>query len=153
MSNPKRFKGAKQKRAAGRFYALPAVVLQSRAYIALSSNAIRLMMDMLEQYRGDDNGRLICTWAHMHEKRGWKSRDTLDKARAELLAVGFLFETVKGQRPNKASWYALTFFAIDPNDGYDVSPRAFPYLAFADSPQIPAKKNASLTTPIVSLAA
>lgn len=153
MSTPKRFKGAKQKRAAGRFYALPAVVLQSRAYIALSSNAIRLMMDILEQYRGDDNGRLICTWAHMHEKRGWKSRDTLDKARAELLSAGFLFETVKGKRPNKASWYALTFFAIDPNDGYEVSPRVFPYLAFADSPQIPAKKNASLTTPGVSLAA
>jgi hypothetical protein len=153
MSTPKRFKGAKQKRAAGRFYALPAVVLQSRAYIALSSNAIRLMMDMLEQYRGDDNGRLICTWAHMHEKRGWKSRDTLDKARAELLAAGFLFETVKGQRPNKASWYALTFFALDPNDGHDASPRSFPYLAFADSPQIPAKKNASLITPGVSLAA
>ncbi|WP_124523728.1 MULTISPECIES: hypothetical protein [unclassified Burkholderia] len=109
-------------------------------------------MDMLEQYRGDDNGRLICTWAHMHEKRGWKSRDTLDKARAELTEGGFLFETVKGRRPNKASWYALTFFAIDPNDGYDVSPRAFPFMAFADLPTI-MQKNASLTTPSVSQAA
>lgn len=152
MSSPKRFKGAKQKRASGRFYALPASVLQSKAFIGLSSNAVRLMLDFLEQYRGDDNGRLICTWAHMHEKRGWKSRDTLDKARAELAAAGFLFETVKGKRPNKASWYALTFFAIDPNDGYDVSPRAFPFMAFADPPTI-TLKNASLTTPGVSQAA
>jgi hypothetical protein len=151
MAN-KRFKGAKQKRASGRFYALPASVLQSKAFIGLSSHAVRLMLDFLEQYRGDDNGRMICTWAHMHEKRGWKSRDTLDKARAELMAAGFLFETVKGRRPNRASWYALTFFAIDPNDGYDVSPRAFPFMAFADPPTI-AIKNTSLTTPIVLQAA
>lgn len=151
MSNPKRFKGAKQKRASGRFYALPASVLQSKAFIGLSSNAARLMLDFLEQYRGDDNGRLICTWAHMHEKRGWKSRDTLDKARAELAAAGFLFETVKGKRPNKASWYALTFFAIDPNDGYDVSPKVFPFMAFADLPTI-VLKNTSLITPGVSQA-
>ncbi|MEM5419629.1 hypothetical protein [Paraburkholderia ferrariae] len=151
MAN-KRFKGAKQKRASGRFYALPAVVLQSSKYIGLSAHAKALLMDMLEQYRGDDNGRLICTWAHMHEKRGWKSRDTLDKARAELAAAGFMFETVKGRRPNKASWYALTFFAIDPNDGYDFSPSAFPFMAFADLPTI-MQKNASLTTPGVSQAA
>ena len=160
MSRDRRFKGAKSKRPSGRFYTLPALVLQSEAYIALSSHAIKLMMDMLEQYRGDDNGRMICTWAHMHEKRGWKSRDTLDKARAELIAAGFLFETVKGRRPNRASWYALTFFSIDAHDEFDISVQAFPYLKFVDrgvfSPKsersnTPAvsTKNAPLNTPIV----
>lgn len=147
----KRFKGAKDKRPAGRFYPLPAVVLQSSPFIALSAHAVKLLLDLLEQYRGDDNGRLICTWAHMHEKRAWKSRDTLDKARAELIAAGFLFETVKGRRPNRASWFALTFFALDPYDDYDASPHAFPYLAFADLPKVPTK-NASLITPGVSQA-
>ncbi|SAL09409.1 hypothetical protein AWB69_00031 [Caballeronia udeis] len=153
MSNSKRrFKGAKDKRPSGRFYTLPAVVLQSAAFISLSAHAIKLMLDLLEQYRGDDNGRMLCTWAHMHEKRGWKSRDTLDKARAELMTAGFLFETVKGRRPNRASWYALTFFAIDPHDDFDVSLQSFPYLAFADRPKL-LLKNASLITPGVSLAA
>jgi hypothetical protein len=151
-SSKKRFKGAKDKRPSGRFYPLPAVVLQSAAYVSLSAYAIKLMMDMLEQYRGDDNGRLICTWAHMHEKRGWKSRDTLDKARTELVVAGFLFETVKGRRPNRASWYALTFFALDPHDDFDVSLQSFPYLAFVEPPKLPAK-NASLITPGVLLAA
>jgi hypothetical protein len=153
MSNSKRrFKGAKEKRPSGRFYPLPAVVLQSLAYVSLSAHAVKLLMDMLEQYRGDDNGRLICTWAHMHEKRGWKSRDTLDKARIELLTAGFLFETVKGRRPNRASWYALTFFAIDQHDDFDATIQSFPYLAFADPPKLPAK-NTPLITPGVSLAA
>jgi hypothetical protein len=145
----KRFKSAKDKRPAGRFYPLPAVVLQSSAFIALSAHAIKLLLDLLEQYRGDDNGRLICTWAHVHEKRGWKSRDTLNKARAELMAAGFLFETVKGRRPKRASWFALTFFALDPHDDYDAAPTAFPYLAFAVPPKLPSK-NTSLSTPGVS---
>jgi hypothetical protein len=152
MSRPKRFRSAKDKRPSGRFYPVPAVVLQSAAYIALSANSKALLMDMLEQYRGDDNGRLICTWAHMHEKRGWKSRDTLDKARTELLIAGFLFETVKGRRPNRASWYALTFFALDAHEDFDASPSVFPYLAFADLPMVPSK-NTSLITPGVSRAA
>jgi hypothetical protein len=150
-ASKRRFKGAKDKRPSGRFYPIPAVVLQCRKYIGLSSQAKALLFDMLEQYRGDDNGRLICTWAHMHEKRGWKSRDTLDKARAELMSTGFLFETVKGKRPNKASWYALTFFSIDPHDGYDIDSRVFPYLAFIDPPTVALlPKNAALTTPGVS---
>lgn len=151
MSRSTRYRNAKDKRPSGRFYQVSAVLLQSKAYIALSANAKALLMDMLEQYHGDDNGRLICTWAHMHEKRGWKSRDTLNKARNELLVAGFLFETVKGRRPNRASWFALTFFALDPNDDYDASPQVFPYLAFADLPKVPAK-NASLITQGVSLA-
>jgi hypothetical protein len=160
MSRDRRFKGAKSKRPSGRFYALPAAVLQSPAYVALSPHAIKLMMDMLEQYRGDDNGRMICTWAHMHEKRGWKSRDTLDKARAELITAGFLFETVKGRRPNRASWYALTFFSLDAHDDFDVSLLAFPYLKFVDRGIFSPKsvlsntagvstKNATLNTPSV----
>lgn len=37
----------------------------------------------------------------------------------ELLAAGFLHETVIGQRPNKASWYAVTWQSLDRISGYD----------------------------------
>lgn len=43
----------------------------------------------------------------------------LSKSKAALLASGFIFETVKGQRPNKASWYAVTWRALDKLDGLD----------------------------------
>jgi hypothetical protein len=152
MSRTKRLRGAAAKRPPGRFYPLPAVVLQSSAYVALSTHGKVLLFDMLEQYRGDDNGRMICTWRHMNEKRGWRSRDSLDKARAELLAAGFLFETVKGRRPNRASWYALTFFRLDQHDEHDAGPSAFPYLAFMPVELAP-QKNRALNTPVVSLAA
>jgi hypothetical protein len=51
--------------------------------------------------------------------RGWKSHDTLINAKCDLLASGFIFETVMGHRPNKASWYAVTWRALDKMAGYD----------------------------------
>ena len=53
------------------------------------------------------------------EPRGWKSVDMLTKAKGELLKGGFIFQTVMGHRPNKASWYAVTWRALDKLAGYD----------------------------------
>jgi hypothetical protein len=36
------------------------------------------------------------------------------------LEAGFIHETVTGHRPNKASWYAVTWRALDRLPGYDV---------------------------------
>jgi len=33
--------------------------------------------------------------------------------------VSFIYETVKGYRPNKASWYAPTWMRLDKLNGYD----------------------------------
>ena len=53
------------------------------------------------------------------KSRGFTSSDTLYRAKKVLLAAGFIFETVKGHRPNKASWYAVTWRMLDKIDGYD----------------------------------
>jgi hypothetical protein len=52
-------------------------------------------------------------------KRGWSSNDTIFKAKQELLEAGFIYQTVMGHRPNKASWYAITWYSLDRLDGYD----------------------------------
>jgi hypothetical protein len=46
------------------------------------------------------------------EKRGWKSRDTLNKARQELLDCELIIVSRHGDR-KRATLYALSFFAID----------------------------------------
>jgi hypothetical protein len=43
----------------------------------------------------------------------------ISKGKKELLQGGFIYETVMGHRPNKASWYALTWYALDNLIGYD----------------------------------
>lgn len=116
--NPKK-RGHDSSRDAGGFVALPWAVLDSPAYLGLSVHAKALLLDVARQYGRSNNGRLLCSRAHM-ATRGWNSSDMLTKAKRELIAAGFLYETVMGARPAKASWYALTWYALDLHPGFDV---------------------------------
>jgi hypothetical protein len=100
------------------FLALPHVVLESRAYRGVNTFARALLIDIAMQLRGSNNGRLLCSTAHM-KPLGWTSQGTLQKAKADLLAAQLLYETVKGQRPHKASWYAVTWIPLERLPGYD----------------------------------
>ncbi|KQP43518.1 hypothetical protein [Pseudorhodoferax sp. Leaf274] len=116
--NPKR-RGHDSSRDAGGFVALPWAVLDSPAYLGLSHPAKALLLEVARQFVRDNNGQLLCSRAYM-AGRGWYSHDVLQRAKRELIAAGLLFETVMGQRPNKAAWYALTWRALDRHPGYDV---------------------------------
>lgn len=105
-------------RDSGGFVALPWSVIDSAAYGRLSVHARALLIEVARQFVRDNNGQLLLSRAFM-EKRGWKSADMLTKAKRELLDAGFIFETVKGHRPNRASWYAVTWRALDRHQGYD----------------------------------
>jgi hypothetical protein len=157
MANPRRNK-AKDKRDRGRFLALPLTVLLSHAYSRLSPYAVKLLLDIGSQYRGDNNGDLCAAWKVMQPK-GWKSEETLAKAKQELLRAGFIVEVRKGYRPNVCSLYALTWQALDPNPKHDAgASHAFVFGAWKSNeplPPIPRLlraipiKNTVLTTPAV----
>lgn len=114
---------AKKSRDPGGFIAIPWVVLDSPAYLDLSPHAKALLLDIARQYTGSNNGALRCGRAYM-APRGWTSMDMLTKAKRELLEAGLLHETVKGCRPNKASWYAITWLGLDKLDGLDAGTAA-----------------------------
>ena len=105
-------------RDSGGFVALPWSVLDCPAYARLSHPAKSLLLEVARQFHRDDNGRMLLSRAYM-ATRGWKSADTLTNAKRELLQGGFIFQTVMGHRPNKASWYAVTWRALDKLPGYD----------------------------------
>ena len=102
----------------GGFAAMPWTVLDSPAYTRLSHPGKALLMELARQFVRDNNGKLLCSRAYLRE-RGWKSADVVQRAKVELLEAGFIFETCKGQRPNKASWYAVTWRTLDRHQGYD----------------------------------
>lgn len=147
----KSFRGGKDKRDGGAFITLPLAVLNSRAYVGLSSHSRMLLLDLFVQYRGDNNGDLCAAWKFM-QPRGWRSEETLQKAKQELIGAGLIVETRKGARPNKASLYAVTWCALDHCGGkLDISPSSFPrgsYRLLDPVPTLPAKINV-LTTPAV----
>jgi len=105
-------------RDAGGFVALPWSVLDCPSYAGLSHPARALLLEIARQLVRDNNGRLLASAGHL-EARGWRSRDVITRAKRELLEAGFIFETVKGQRPNRASWYAVTWMALDRHPDFD----------------------------------
>ena len=107
-----------------RFVALPYTVLDSPAFLGLSFSARALLLDVARQFSGGNNGRLVlCDKALA--PRGWASSTTVHKAKRELLDAGFLFETRKGQKPNKASWFAITWQSLDWTPEMDISRASF----------------------------
>ncbi|QWD04986.1 hypothetical protein G6720_06040 [Polynucleobacter paneuropaeus] len=105
-------------RDGGGFVALPWSVLDCPAYCLLSHPARSLLVAFARQYVLDNNGRLLASGKYL-SKRGWRSADVIQRAKRELLDAGFIYETVKGHRPNKASWYAITWQNLDKHPDYD----------------------------------
>jgi hypothetical protein len=111
--------------------------LDGNAFLALSPHAVKLLIDLGAQYRGDNNGDLCAAWKVMRARR-WRSEATLAKAKRELIDSGLIVETRKGARPNKASLYALTWFALDHCGGkLDIGPGGFAYGAFRERDRHP----------------
>jgi hypothetical protein len=119
-----KWKAQKAKRDGQQFVALPMVVLQSPGYRAAGHVARALLVDIALQYSGNNNGRLVACAKYL-QPLGWRSNDTIVRARRELLELGLLLETRKGARPNRAAWYALTWQALDETEGLDINPKLY----------------------------
>ena len=107
-------------RDSGGFIALPYSVLDCPAYATLSHPARSLLLEVARQYSTNDhdNGQMLLSMNYL-KKRGWLSADVVQRAKQDLLDKGFIFETVKGHWPKTASWYAVTWRALDKLPGYD----------------------------------
>jgi hypothetical protein len=123
MSTRERRRHAKSKREPGGFVAMPYIVIRSDQFARLSAHAIKLLVDLLAQYHGDNNGDLCATWTVMHP-RGWRSRDTLEQALAELVERGFVTRTRQGGK-NSASLYAVTFYSLDDDPKLEIRAAEF----------------------------
>ncbi len=120
----KGFKRSKDKRDGDRYMALPHVVIDSAVYRSLSHPARSLLIDIARQYTGNNNGKLVACAKYLRPL-GWKSNDTVTRALMELKDTELLIETRLGMRPNRAAWFALGWYALDPIDGMDLEARHF----------------------------
>ena len=111
-----RYKGRK---ITGRFLAIPHDVLTCPAFSELSAQAVKLLLDIASQDRGNNNGDFSVAWKVM-KLRGWRSEATLAHAKRMLIDKGFLYETRKGRLPNTCSLYAVTWYPLDMCDKFDV---------------------------------
>lgn len=105
--------GKLNSRRKGRFIGIPYHVANSTQFAKLSSHANKLLLDLLLQYTGSNNGRLSACWTLMR-LRSWKSSSTLYKAKKELLDKGFVVVTKTGfKMRGHPTLLAITWNGID----------------------------------------
>ena len=107
----RRSKKSKPSWGGGGFAALPHHVIESSKFAMLSPQATKLLIDLLAQYKGSNNGDLCAAMTTL-KPRGWKSSESLQRAKRELVQTGFLVVSRKGGR-HKPDLYAITFYRVN----------------------------------------
>lgn len=100
-----------RKTKASRFSQLPHTLLECPDYINLSGYAVKLLIELIKQYNGYNNGDLSLPFSYL-VSRGFKSKATLHTKIKELVDADLIILTRTGGK-NKANLYALTWIAID----------------------------------------
>lgn len=101
----------------------------SPEYARLSPRAVKALLDVYTQFRGNNNGDLCAAWKLM-APRGWTSKDQLAKALQELLDAGWIDITRMGGK-RVARLYAVTWLGVDHCDGkLDVKANPVPAMSW-----------------------
>lgn len=134
----------KNQKKKARFVGIPYHVANSAQFASLSAYAVKLLVDLLVQYKGGasvkgggNNGKLSACWTLMR-KRGWRSTATLYRAKKELIDKGFVVVTRQGMKiRGKPTLLAVTWDGIsDCGVNYDsgIEPSNAPLSFWCKSP-------------------
>lgn len=105
----------KGRRESGNFAALPHVVIDSTDFRGLSGSALKVLIGLLRQYRGSNNGDLSASFTHAKDW-GIGSKTTLANALDELQTANLITRTREGRfiKPGGCcALYAVTWRPID----------------------------------------
>ena len=106
----------KKQYKANSFAGIPRLVMQSDDYIKLSGNAVKLLLALCYQFRGHSNGNLTAAWSVMQEQFGFRSQETLNRVKKELIAAEMIIQTRTPKFLNpggQCALFALTWHKID----------------------------------------
>jgi len=109
------------------FASIPRYVIDTKAFMSLRGNSVKLLVLLASQYKGNNNGDLIIT--HSFYKTFFKSSQTMYAARDELEQKGFIATNSYGGMSyggyKQPSLYALTWLPVD--DFPDLTKNLFRY--------------------------
>ena len=129
---------ANKKNGNGSYAGIPRQIIRSESYARLSLSARALLVELCFQYRGSNNGDLTLAYSVL-KQHGWNSRNTIERARDELLRERFIVVTRQGRfkKPGGCcSLYALTWQSIDASERktnpLDMKPTTLPLRLIKD---------------------
>ena len=123
----------------GLYSAIPHAVLDSVAFKGASYPAKALIFELMRQHDGKNNGHLHLSFSWL-AGRCWKSRDVIQRARAELLKRNLVIQTRQGGLNMGASRYAITWLAISNFVGLDIQAKSYHPGAWAFMNELPMGK-------------
>ncbi len=106
---------AKGRIECGSFSLLPHVVQESENWAQCSPMAIKLLMDLLGQFKGSNNGDLSAALSILKLK-GWTRGQSISNATRELIHYGMIEMTRQGGL-HRCSLFAVTWKPIDHCNG------------------------------------
>lgn len=109
---------AKGRTESGGFVKLLHALMDTEDFRGLSGSAHKVLMCLMRQYRGNNNGDLSAAFRHA-ERWGIGSKSTWASALKELQACNLITRTRVGQFTNpggRCALYALTWLPIDECD-------------------------------------
>lgn len=113
-----------QEAVSGSYTPIPHAVLDCKAFVGASDRAKAMLLELLRQHNGGNNGRLQLSVAWL-KARGWTSTDQIQKAKIELLDRGLIFKTKQGGLNIGPDWFALTWLQISNFSNLDVKPNGY----------------------------
>jgi hypothetical protein len=140
----------KQKRPieaiSGLYGAIPHAVLDSAAFQGASYPAKALLFDLMRQHSGTNNGHLHLSFSWL-ESRGWKSRDVIQRAKAELIERGLLIQTRQGGLNIGPSRFAFTWVHVSNFVGLDIQGKGYHPGAWAFMDKLPMSQKNAIAVP------
>lgn len=130
----------------GLYGAIPHAVLDSVAFMGANYPAKALLFDLLRQHSGNNNGHLHLSFSWLG-RRGWKSRDVIQRARAELIERNLMIQTRQGGLNIGASRYAVTWLRISNFVGLDIQSKDYHPGAWAFMDKLPMGKKIANAVP------
>ena len=103
---------------------LPHCLVDSVAFMGASHAARSLLLELMRQHNGSNNGRLHLTMVWL-KKRGWASSDQVNKAKKELIERSLIVQTKQGGLNVGPSWFALTWLPISNHAGLELQAKNY----------------------------
>jgi hypothetical protein len=123
-------KSSRPESISGGFSAIPHVVLDSQSFKGASDKAKSLLLPLIRQHNGSNNGHLHLAKKWLY-KQGWTCDENNRKATHELIERGLIIQTKWGGLNLGPNLFALTWHDISNYVGLDIRSGGYQRGAFA----------------------
>ena len=97
---------------------IPHFVMESTQYGEIDAFALKLLHELVRQYRGSNNGNLCAVQSELVlRSHTWRSKDVLSRKLAYLESQGWIVKTRQGSKLDGCNLYAVTWWPVDAAPG------------------------------------